>query len=213
MTFHTIGREARGLYRSRGSRFIAYARRLDDEDELSGFLDELRSAHPKARHFCYGYRIGVTPDRYRANDDGEPNHSAGRPILGQIDSTGLTNVLVVVVRYFGGTKLGIPGLIEAYKCAAAEALAAAGVAEVVIERRVRIRTDYAHLPELMSAVKTQPWRTVRTEMDTAVEVVVAVPAADYADAYAQLWRVLAKAYPGEEALDRSPDGYDLTVLD
>ena len=172
----------------------------------------MRKAHPKARHFCYAYRIGLTPDRYRANDDGEPNNSAGRPILGQVDSAGLTNVLVIVVRYFGGTKLGVPGLIEAYRTAAFEAIAGGRVVEAVIERRLRIRTDYTRLADLMQAIKVDPWRTVRLEMTDAVELVVAAPADGFEETHAALWRVLAKAYPGEEELESDSEGYRSALL-
>lgn len=191
---------------------MAYAYRLDNEEEVAGHLDALRKSHPKARHYCYAYRIGPTADRYRANDDGEPYNSAGRPILGHIDSAGLTNVLVVVVRYFGGTKLGVPGLVTAYRTAAAEAIAVGRVVEAVTERRIRIRTDYARLSDLMRAVKRDPWRTVSQEMTDAVELVVAAPADGFDEAHAALWRVLAKAYPGEEQLARSPEGYRLMII-
>src|SRR5690606_2431913 len=109
-------------FKDRGSKFLAYAFPINDEQELKGKLKELKALHPKAGHHCYAYRLGLDGNQYRANDDGEPSGSAGKPILGQIDSAGVTNVLVVVVRYFGGTLLGVPGLINAYKTATAEAL-------------------------------------------------------------------------------------------
>ena len=210
--YRTLAAASTGLFRDRGSKFLAFAYRIDDEQEVAARVAELRSAHYKARHWCYGYRIGRSGDRWRANDDGEPANSAGRPILGQIDSAELTNVLVVVVRYFGGTKLGVSGLTTAYRTAAAEALAAGRVVEAVEERRLRIRTDYAHLSDLMQAAKTEPWRLVRQELSDSVEVVLAAPADQFETAHRRLWLVLAKAYPGEEQLDRSPTGYDLSLI-
>lgn len=212
MRYNTIIGQSEGFFRSRGSKFHGYATRLDDESDADVYLQRLRGTHPKARHWCYAYRIGSTPDRYRANDDGEPNNVAGRPILGQIDASGLTNLLVVVVRYFGGTKLGVPGLIEAYRTAAAEAIAAAKRVEGIVERHVCIATDYAHLAPLMQAIKVAPWRTVDQTLDANVRVRVAAPADEFEEAFARLWRVLAEAYPGEEELNRSPAGYDLSVI-
>lgn len=114
-----------GEYKEKGSKFLAYAYNIDHEDSLQEIIGMLRSEHIKARHFCYAYRIGTDNNRFRANDDGEPSGTAGKPILSQIISFGLSNTIVVVVRYFGGTKLGASGLVHAYKEAAREALAIA----------------------------------------------------------------------------------------
>lgn len=118
----TISRSAEAVFKDRGSRFLAFAYPVDDETDVKERLDHLRHAHPSANHVCYAYIIGADKMRYRANDDGEPNGSAGLPILNQLRSADLTNVLVAVVRYFGGTKLGVSGLIGAYKQAASSAL-------------------------------------------------------------------------------------------
>ncbi len=120
---------ADGDYREKGSKFPARAWPVDDEAAIAEALDSLRAEHPKARHLCYAWRLGLDGQRYRANDDQEPSGSAGRPILGRIDHHGLTQVLVAVVRYFGGVKLGVPGLIHAYRTAADEALEGAGFVE------------------------------------------------------------------------------------
>ena len=122
-------------------------------------------------------------------------------------------MLVVVIRYFGGTKLGVPGLIEAYRSATAEALAAALQVEQVVETKLVIRTDYAHYADLLQAVNEAPWRVVKLEADAAVEVLIACPRSSFAEAHRQLWLVLAKAYPGEERLDESPPGYQLELPD
>lgn len=120
--FNTLVVSGEGIFRDRGSKFIGFANRLVGEDSLNQHLEEVRSLHPKARHICYAYRLGIEDPRHRLQDDGEPSGSAGRPIYDVIRSAGLHEVLITVVRYFGGTKLGIPGLIHAYKSAAADAV-------------------------------------------------------------------------------------------
>src|SRR6185312_5524542 len=120
--YTTISGTGTGDFRDRGSKFLAYAYPIQTPQDVRDYLHELKKEHPKAAHHCYAYRIGTGGIQFRANDNGEPSGSAGKPILGQIDSLGLTNVLVVVVRYFGGSLLGVPGLINAYKTATAQAL-------------------------------------------------------------------------------------------
>lgn len=149
----TVSGFSEGIYREKGSKFIAYAAPCLSEDHVKQLLEEWRRLHPKARHLCYAYRIGLKGERHRANDDGEPAHSAGTPILGQIVSKNLTFVLVGVVRYFGGTKLGIPGLIHAYKTAAADALERAIPIEREVRSHIRIQVDYAGLPLFMNYIK------------------------------------------------------------
>ena len=128
-TYRSIPAPAAGLFKDNGSRFLAFAYPVENEEEIKDRVQALRKKYHDARHHCYAYRLGHLGDRFRANDDGEPSSSAGRPILGQIDSRGLSDVLVVVVRYFGGIKLGIPGLIRAYRTATADALEQAGTVE------------------------------------------------------------------------------------
>ena len=142
-----------GIYKDRGSRFIARAYPVETEDDVKAVLEVLRREFHDARHHCYAYRLGLKADRYRANDDGEPSGSAGRPILGQIDSAGLSDVAVIVVRYFGGIKLGIPGLIRAYKSATADALEKAAKCEKIAGSWMRLRFGYGSMPEVMKAVK------------------------------------------------------------
>lgn len=127
--YRSLSGIADGDYREKGSKFLARAWPVDGEGAIAEALEELRAEHPKSRHLCYAWRLGLDGQRYRANDDQEPSGSAGRPILGRIDHHGLTQVLVAVVRYFGGVKLGVPGLIHAYRSAADEALCGAGFAE------------------------------------------------------------------------------------
>jgi uncharacterized YigZ family protein len=140
--FKTIVTELYGEYKEKGSKFMAYAYPVQSEQEITEKLSHLRKQFFDARHHCYAYVIGLKQQQFRANDDGEPNHSAGDPILGQIRSYGLTNTLVVVVRYFGGTKLGVGGLIHAYKTAAGEALSQAKLLDIFSETSFRIVFAY-----------------------------------------------------------------------
>lgn len=152
-TYRSIAARSEGLYKDNGSRFLAFACPVETEEEVKEIVDALRREYHDARHHCFAYRLGLDGARWRANDDGEPSGSAGRPILGQIDSAGLSDVLVVVVRYFGGVKLGIPGLIRAYKTATQEALAAAQAVEKTAARRFRITFDYLSMNAVMRALK------------------------------------------------------------
>jgi uncharacterized YigZ family protein len=152
-SYKTIEEGSLGEFKDKGSKFFAYAFPVYTEEEWQGHLEDVKKEHFKARHHCYAYRLGLDKNNFRANDDGEPSGTAGRPILGQIDSFGLTNVFIVVVRYFGGTKLGASGLINAYKTSAHEALAAARVIEKLVEDIYQIRFDYALMSDVMNTVK------------------------------------------------------------
>lgn len=147
--YKTIEKPTTAEFKDRGSKFLAYAYPISNTDDVKTKLQLLKKEHPKAVHHCYAYRIGTDALQYRANDDGEPSGSAGKPILGQIDSAGVTNVLVVVVRYFGGTLLGVPGLINAYKTASQDALMQAVLIEKWVERQVEIQFDYPVMGEVM----------------------------------------------------------------
>lgn len=152
-SFHTITNSAAGEYREKGSKFIALAFPVSSEDEVKATLAEVRKKYFDARHHCFAYVLGADKARFRAYDDGEPNHSAGDPILGQIRSRNLTNVLVIVVRYFGGTKLGVGGLVTAYKTAADEALKNAVVVEEQITLPLKFQFGYEAMPAVMKLVK------------------------------------------------------------
>jgi uncharacterized YigZ family protein len=153
--YRTIAQPAEGLYKEKGSKFIALAYPVYSEDDVKDTLIELRKQYYDARHHCYAYSLGADKSRYRANDDGEPNHSAGDPILGQIRSANLTNILVVVIRYFGGTKLGVSGLINAYKTATAAALASATILEAFETALLQAHFEYPQMNDVMSLVKEQ----------------------------------------------------------
>ncbi len=152
-TYSSIAGPAEGLFKDNGSRFIAKAFPVETEAEVKAIVDALKKEYHDARHHCYAYRLGLDGGCWRANDDGEPSGSAGRPILGQIDSAGLSDILVVVVRYFGGIKLGIPGLIRAYKSSTADALAQAGVVEKIAGRNFMVEFPYLSMNSVMKVVK------------------------------------------------------------
>ena len=151
--YQSIEGPSEGIFKDNGSRFIALAYPVETEAQVREIVNGLRKEYHDARHHCYAYRLGYKRDVFRASDDGEPSGSAGRPILGQIDALGLSDVLVVVVRYFGGIKLGIPGLIRAYKSSTADALSRARVVEKIAARRYRLQFDYLSMNAVMKVLK------------------------------------------------------------
>lgn len=152
-TYRTIAEASMGEFKDRGSKFIAYAFPAYTEQQWQDHLLVVKKEHNKARHHCYAYRLGLEGELFRANDDGEPSGTAGRPILGQIDSFELTNVFIVVVRYFGGTKLGTSGLINAYRQSSIEALKEATIIEKIVGVTFRLEFDYSIMSEVMNSVK------------------------------------------------------------
>jgi uncharacterized YigZ family protein len=152
-TYLTLASESESIYKEKGSKFIAYASPINLETDFSAFLERIKKEHPKARHHCYAWRLGMDKNVYRANDDGEPSGTAGRPILGQIDSFGLTNVGIVVVRYFGGTLLGTSGLIQAYKESSADALKQGELVEKTLQDIIEVKFGYDKMSDVMNAVK------------------------------------------------------------
>ncbi|GAB2785127.1 IMPACT family protein [Rhabdobacter roseus] len=152
-SYRTLESTSEGYFKDRGSKFFAFAYPIRSEADTRPLLAQLRELHPKAVHHCYAYRLGLDRTHYRANDDGEPSGSAGRPILNTLYSRDLTNVLVVVVRYFGGTLLGVPGLIHAYKTATEQALDQATVVVKYLYDRYELSFTYAHMNDAMRLVK------------------------------------------------------------
>lgn len=152
-TYRTMAQRSEGLYKEKGSKFIGIAQQCYSEDEAKGLLENWRKEHHQARHLCYAYRFGADKKVYRANDDGEPGNSAGPPILGQIEAFDLSNVLVGVVRYFGGTKLGVGGLITAYRTAAKEAILAGTIEEREIHEWIEVTFGYEDMPHVMNLLK------------------------------------------------------------
>lgn len=173
--YSTLGQETTAEFTDRGSRFIAYAFPIEEAQDFKNRLQALKKAHPKAVHHCFAWRIGLDGTQYRVSDDGEPSGSAGRPILGQLDSRQLTDAAVVVVRYFGGTLLGVPGLIHAYKSSAALALQVNTVVEMPILEPYVLEFDYTLMNEVMTVVKRYPCVVRKQEMQLFCHMEVGIP--------------------------------------
>lgn len=173
-TYKTISKPSEGTFRDKGSKFIAYAYPFRNENELKDILASVKSEHPKARHWCYAYRL--SPDRtvFRVNDDGEPSGSAGRPILNTLLSNDLTDIIVIVVRYFGGTLLGIPGLINAYKNATQEAVDVAEIIEKTQEDIYKIDFDYLQMNDVMRIIKEDNLEILKQDFDNRCSITFSV---------------------------------------
>jgi uncharacterized YigZ family protein len=152
-TYLTLKEDSEGFYKEKGSKFLAFAYPIQDDESVKEKIAALKKKYYDARHHCYAYILGEGGDNYRANDDGEPGHSAGDPILGQIKSNNLTNTLIVVVRYFGGTKLGVSGLINAYRTAAAGAIENNEIVEKLILDEIVIQFGYPQMNHVMKIIK------------------------------------------------------------
>ncbi len=173
--YQTISAPAEGFIKDRGSKFHAYAFPVLHAKDIEEALASLRKLHSKARHHCYAYRLGTDGNNFRANDDGEPSGTAGKPILGQIDSFNITDVLIVVVRYFGGTLLGTGGLIQAYKSGAEDALKQADIIEKTLEDHFQIHFDYGLMAPLMNAVKKLNLSVIEQSFNDTAYLTVAIP--------------------------------------
>lgn len=154
-SYKTIETTSEGLYKEKGSKFIAYAFPVTCEDEIKEQIEKLKKEYYDARHHCYAYMLGADKKDFRANDDGEPSSTAGKPILGQILSADLTNILIVVIRYFGGTKLGVSGLIHAYKTAALDAISNAKIIDKTVNDIYDIHFDYLVMNDVMRIIKEE----------------------------------------------------------
>jgi uncharacterized YigZ family protein len=173
-TYLTIESSSEGLFKDKGSKFIAYAYPIYSEDEVKPIIEVLKKEHYSARHHCFAWRLGVDGERFRANDDGEPSGSAGKPILGQLLSKNITNILVVVVRYFGGTLLGVPGLINAYKNATRDVIDNANVIEKIVEDKVEVTFDYLVMNDVMKVIKDEDLKQLSSEYDLMCKIVLPV---------------------------------------
>jgi len=173
--YYTIERSGSAEFKDRGSRFIAFALPIASPEAFKQALNEIKKEHPKATHHCFAYRIGLDGNVFRVSDDGEPSGTAGRPILGQIDSKELVNVMVVVVRYFGGTLLGVPGLINAYRSAAALALQITPLVQKQVAKEFLVQFDYTRIGEIMTLVKQYNCTVLRQEMQLFCNMTLAIP--------------------------------------
>lgn len=178
-TFFTLEGESEGLYKEKGSKFLAFAYPVQDEEEIKENIEALKKKYYDARHHCYAYILGKDQEQFRANDDGEPNHSAGDPILGQLRSNNLSNALVVVVRYFGGTKLGVGGLIHAYKTAAAEAITNGQIITAIVKKSVKFHFDYLDMNDVMRLIKDYDLEMKKQEFDNTCLMHLSIRASLY----------------------------------
>jgi len=188
-TYLTVKSFTQGLYKEKGSRFISFVWPVSDEEEIRSILENTRKEHHSARHHCYAWVLGPQRDHFRANDDGEPSGSAGKPILGQINSRNLTNILIVVVRYFGGKLLGVSGLINAYRSAAASALGNAGIVECQIREKLGLIFPYASLNDVMRIIKEEEITISEQRFELECSLTVSVRASSLEHVINQLSRI------------------------
>lgn len=173
-SYLTIASSSESIYKEKGSKFLAFAFPIHSEDDFKNQLLILKKNHHNARHFCYAYKLGLTDDNFRYNDDGEPTNSAGIPIYGQILSKQITNVGIIIVRYFGGTKLGVGGLVSAYKTAAKEVLENATIIEKTVQNFYELYFDYEIMPEVMQFIKQNQLQVVEQFFETTCFIKISV---------------------------------------
>ncbi len=164
-SYLTITSPVETLYKIKSSKFLTYAYPVEHEEQIAPLLEQLKKQHYDATHHCYAWRLGSQGERFRANDDGEPSSTAGKPILGQMISRGVTNCFIVVVRYFGGTKLGVSGLIEAYRDSAAEVLDAAEIVERTVDVKLHVTFSYISMNGVMKVIKEMQPTILSQEFD------------------------------------------------
>lgn len=172
--YKTITNPSEAIFKERSSKFLAFAYPIESTDEVKPYVDELKKKFYDATHHCYAYRLGAKGEIFRVNDDGEPSGTAGRPILGQMMSAEITNCLIVVVRYFGGTKLGVPGLISAYKESAAAVIEASEVVERTVDTIFKVVFSYLTMNDVMKIVKEEQPRIISQEFDNLCSITLAM---------------------------------------
>ncbi len=173
--YNTIAQPSTAEFKDRGSKFIAYAFPIETVDDFKKQVQILKKEHPKAVHHCFAYRLGTDGNVFRSSDDGEPSGTAGKPILGQIDSKEITNTLIVVVRYWGGTLLGVPGLINAYKTTASLALQVTPIVQKQIEIKYTIQFDYTQMNEIMQVLKQYNCTIIKQELQLFCSINFGLP--------------------------------------
>ena len=166
-SYLTIAAPSQGIYKEKGSKFMAYLFEISSEEQAVAIVADFKKQYHDARHHCYAYQMGVDGEKYRENDDGEPSGTAGKPIRGQIRSKGITNVLAVVVRYFGGTKLGVPGLINAYKLATLDAIENATIIEKLVELQITFSFGYLVMNDVMRLIKDMDCRIISQDFENS----------------------------------------------
>lgn len=196
--FKTIEAQAEGIYKEKGSRFIALAYPVTREEEIRDIIAGLKEKYYDARHHCYAWRLGAAKTHFRANDDGEPSSTAGKPILGQIQSNDLTNILIVVIRYFGGIKLGVSGLINAYREAAADVLRNAVIIEKTVDEQLRIHFSYMVMNDVMKIVKEEEPEVLERNFEMECDMLLSIRQKDMPALRARLEKIESLTFPDEE---------------
>lgn len=209
--YRTLKSESKGIHKDRGSKFLAYAYSCYTVVDCQQRLEEVKRLHPKARHHCYAYRLGLEGSDVRANDDGEPSGTAGRPILGQIDSAGLTNILIVVVRYFGGTLLGTSGLINAYKQSALAAIDNAELIEKTVIDIYQLDFEYHLMSNVMNAVKRMDLKVTGQDFAEQARLTIAIGKSKVAETLRQLKAFIFNLHL-EQVEDFKPSGFTVRYL-
>lgn len=179
-TYKTIAAASEGLFKDKGSKFIAFAFPVSSENEIKEIIQSIKKEHYSARHHCYAWRLGQEKLHFRANDDGEPSSTAGKPILGQIQSFDLTNILIVVVRYFGGTLLGVSGLINAYRNAALDVILNSEIVEKLVEQKLLVEYGYEVMNEVMKLFKDEKLPQTDPQFDLNCRITTSVRLSDLA---------------------------------
>ncbi len=212
-SFKTISSPTTGEFKDRGSKFIAYAFPTRNTEEIEQALDQVKKEHPKARHHCYAYRLGLDGNNFRTNDDGEPSGTAGRPILGQIDSYELTDVFIVVIRYFGGTLLGTSGLINAYKLSAKYALDVAMIEEKIVEAIFKINFDYSIMSDVMNAVKKLELNILEQSFEETAFIKIGIRKSHISDQILKLKASILKVSTEQVDADTKIAGLKIKLID
>jgi uncharacterized YigZ family protein len=188
-SYKTISEESKGLFKDRGSKFLSFAFPINSEEQVKDILQSLRKEYHDARHHCYAYRMGVEAIHYRVNDDGEPSGTAGKPIYGQIMSFELTNILVVVVRYFGGTLLGTSGLINAYRNATKDCLSVAKIVNRNIQSRLEIHFPYENMSAVMKVLKDEDASILEQKFDNNCAIIINIRKTHFDILYDRLQKI------------------------
>jgi uncharacterized YigZ family protein len=200
-TYKTISNPAEGIFKDKGSKFISYAFPVAAEAEIREILQTIKKEHHSARHHCYAWRLGHDKLLFRANDDGEPSSTAGKPILGQIQSFDLTDILIVVVRYFGGTLLGVSGLINAYRNAALDAISQAEIIEKTVEHKLIVEFDYGVMNEVMKIFKDEKLPQINPLFDLRCQIITSVRLAEFDRVEKEFLKIEGlKILPADEVL-------------
>jgi uncharacterized YigZ family protein len=205
-TYKTIEKPSKGEYKDKGSKFIAYAFEINSEQEFKIHLDEIKKEHFKARHHCYAYAIGPNHEKYRYNDDGEPGGTAGLPIYNQIKSKNLSNIAIIVVRYFGGTKLGVPGLINAYKESTKDALKNGIIIDRYIEDTISIKYDFKYTGEIMKVINSTDAIISENNFEIIPELVIRIRKSKTADFIKNVYSAILKRDISDITTDEKIEG-------